>query len=84
MAKEKQNFEQRLERLRAVVDELERADAPLERSLALYKEGLALSGDLARALEAAKNEVKLAQDGALKEFAALSAVAATAGGEEGE
>jgi exodeoxyribonuclease VII small subunit len=71
MAKEKQSFEKRLERLRTVVDRLERAELPLEESLALYKEGLALSAELGRQLESAKNEVKLAQDGLLKEFAVL-------------
>lgn len=71
MAKDKTSFEQRLERLKAVVDSLERGDLPLDKALALYKEGLGLSGDLGRQLEAAKNEVKLVQDGLLKEFAAL-------------
>lgn len=71
MAREKMSFEKRLERLKAVVDALERGDAPLEQALALYKEGLALSGELGRQLEAAKNEVKLVQDGLLKDFAAL-------------
>jgi len=71
MAKDKSSFEKRLERLKSVVDALERGDLPLEQSLALYKEGLALAGDLGRTLAAAKNEVKLVQDGILKEFAAL-------------
>lgn len=75
MAKDKMNFEQRLERLKAVVDSLERGDLPLEKALALYKEGLGLSAELGRTLEAAKNEVKLVQDGLLKEFAALDAEA---------
>ncbi len=71
MAKDKMNFEQRLERLKKVVDSLERGDLPLDKALALYKEGLGLSGELGRSLEAAKNEVRLVQDGLLKEFAAL-------------
>ncbi|MDP2848574.1 MAG: exodeoxyribonuclease VII small subunit [Humidesulfovibrio sp.] len=74
MAKDKTSFEQRLERLKSVVDSLERGDLPLEKALALYKEGLGLSGDLGRQLEAARNEVKLVQDGLLKEFAALEGV----------
>ena len=72
MAKDKTSFEQRLERLKSVVDSLERGDLPLEKALALYKEGLGLSGDLGRQLEAAKNEVKLVQEGLLKDFAALN------------
>jgi exodeoxyribonuclease VII small subunit len=71
MAKEKASFEKRLERLKGVVEALERGELPLEEALALYKEGLALAGDLGRQLEAAKNEVRLVQDGLLKEFAAL-------------
>ena len=73
MAKEKMSFEKRLERLRGIVESLERGDLPLEESLALYKEGLVLTGECGRQLESAKNEVKLVQDGLLKEFAALDA-----------
>ncbi|MBI5520890.1 MAG: exodeoxyribonuclease VII small subunit [Desulfovibrio sp.] len=76
MAKDKMSFEQRLERLRTVVDSLERGDLPLEKALALYKEGLGLSGELGRQLETAKNEVRLVQEGLLKEFAALEGGAA--------
>ncbi|MHC1752448.1 exodeoxyribonuclease VII small subunit [Humidesulfovibrio sp.] len=75
MAKDKMNFEQRLERLKAVVDSLERGDLPLDKALTLYKEGLGLSAELGRTLDTAKNEVKLVQDGLLKEFAALEAEA---------
>jgi len=84
MAKEKQSFEQRLERLKSVVDALERGELPLEKSLALYKEGLALSADLGRQLTAAKNEVRLAQDGLLKEFAELGEPGAGGTGEAAE
>lgn len=72
MAKEKMSFEKRLERLRGIVEALERGELPLEESLALYKEGLALAGECGRQLESAKNEVRLAQDGLLREFAALA------------
>lgn len=82
MAKEKLSFEKRLERLKAVVDSLERGELPLEQALALYKEGLALSGDLGRQLEGAKNEVRLMQDGLLKEFATLEADGLQKGREE--
>ena len=79
MAKEKMSFEKRLERLRGIVEALERGDLPLEESLALYKEGLVLAGECGRQLEGAKNEVKLVQEGLLKEFAALDVSTATAG-----
>ena len=77
MAKDKMSFEQRLERLKSVVDFLERGDLSLDKALALYKEGLGLSGELGRTLEAAKNEVRLVQDGLLKEFAALEGAGET-------
>jgi len=80
MAKNAMTFEQRLERLKAVVDSLERGDLPLDKALALYKEGLGLSGELGRTLEAAKNEVRLVQDGLLKEFSVLNG--ADAAGED--
>jgi exodeoxyribonuclease VII small subunit len=83
--KSRESFEKRLERLRGIVDALERGDLPLEEGLALYKEGLELAGDCGRQLESAKNEVRLVQEGLLKEFAALDAVNAAAdipGGDE--
>jgi Exonuclease VII small subunit len=84
MAKEKMSFEKRLERLRGIVEALERGELPLEESLALYKEGLALAGECGRQLQAAKNEVRLVQDGLLKEFATLDAESALAGTGESE
>jgi exodeoxyribonuclease VII small subunit len=84
MAKEKASFETRLERLKGVVEQLERGELPLEEALALYKEGLRLSGELGRRLESAKNEVRLAQDGILKEFAALDKSAAADNGVEND
>lgn len=77
-----ETFEKRLERLRGIVDALERGDQPLEQGLALYKEGLALAGDCGRQLESAKNEVRLVQEGLQREFAALDSQADSAGGED--
>jgi len=84
MAKEKVSFEKRLERLRGIVEALERGELPLEESLALYKEGLALAGECGRQLQSAKNEVRLVQEGLLKEFATLDAESALAGTGESE
>jgi exodeoxyribonuclease VII small subunit len=72
MAKEKAGFEKRLARLKGVVESLEQGDLPLEEALALYKEGLALAAELGKQLESAKNEVRLVQEGLLKEFAELA------------
>ena len=42
MAEKKKSFEQSLERLEEIVRLLERGDAPLEESLALFEEGAGL------------------------------------------
>lgn len=81
--KDKESFEKRLERLRGIVDALERGDLPLEQGLALYKEGLTLAGDCGRQLESARNEVRLVQEGLQREFAALDNSTDFSGGPEG-
>ncbi len=65
----KMSFEQRLERLQQVVERLEGADLPLEESVALYKEGLALGKACREQLDKARNEVRiLAEDGSFVPF----------------
>lgn len=60
----KMTFEQRLQRLQNVVERLESADLPLDESVALYKEGLALSRACREQLAEARNEVRiLGEDG---------------------
>jgi len=67
----KETFEQRLERLKTIVDQLERGDLPLEEGVALYKEGLKLAKACGKQLEGARHEVKLVSEGLVKEFEAL-------------
>lgn len=75
MAKEvKETFEGRLERLKDVVEKLERGDLPLEDGVALYKEGLELVKACGRQLENARHEVKIVSDGLVREFEALEAL----------
>jgi exodeoxyribonuclease VII small subunit len=69
-------FEDRLERLKLVVEQLERGDLPLEEGVALYKEGLELVKACGKQLETARHEVKLVSDGLVREFDALEALAA--------
>ena len=60
-------FEQQLERLDAIVRQLERGDAPLDRSLALFEEGTALIRSCGALLDAAEQTVvriKMGADGA--------------------
>jgi exodeoxyribonuclease VII small subunit len=67
-------FEDRLERLKLVVEQLERGDLPLEEGVALYKEGLELVKACGKQLETARHEVKLVSDGLVREFDALEAL----------
>lgn len=72
----KDTFENRLERLKAIVEKLERGDLPLEDGVALYKEGLELAKACGKQLETARHEVKVVSEGLLKEFEALEALGA--------
>jgi len=61
-------FEECLQRLEVIVKEMERGDLPLEQSLKLFEEGIALSGSCRRELEEAegKIEILLKDDGKLR------------------
>ncbi len=52
-------FEQQMLRLQEIVQELERADLPLERNVALYKEGQALARSCKDLLARAQHEIRL-------------------------
>jgi exodeoxyribonuclease VII small subunit len=67
-------FEDRLERLKLVVEQLERGDLPLEEGVALYKEGLELVKACGKQLETARHEVKIVSEGLVREFDALEAL----------
>lgn len=59
MAAKKKNFETQLKRLQAIVDSLENGELALEKSVALYKEGMTLSKECRTQLENARNEIRL-------------------------
>lgn len=61
-------FEECLQRLEAIVKEMERGDLPLEQSLKLFEEGIVLSSACRKELDEAegKIEVLLKQDGKLQ------------------
>lgn len=69
-------FEEKLDRLKEVVERLERGDLPLEEGVALYKEGLELAKTCGKQLENARHEVKVVSEGLVKEFDALEALGA--------
>jgi exodeoxyribonuclease VII small subunit len=52
-------FEKGLERLEKIVQELEKGELPLERSLDLFEEGMKLSGSCRKQLEEAESKVEL-------------------------
>jgi exodeoxyribonuclease VII small subunit len=61
-------FEECLARLEKIVNELEKGELPLEKALALFEEGVQLSGSCRKELEEAegKIEVLMKQDGKLQ------------------
>jgi exodeoxyribonuclease VII small subunit len=61
-------FEDCLQRLEKIVQELERGDVPLEKSLTLFEEGIQLSTSCRKELEEAegKVEILLKQNGKLQ------------------
>ena len=63
MAK-KQTFEQNISRLEEIVIALEKGDAPLEESLALFQEGTKLIGTCSKALDQAQQQLKILLQGA--------------------
>jgi exodeoxyribonuclease VII small subunit len=70
----KETFESRLEKLKSIVEKLERGDLPLEDGVSLYKEGLKLSKACGKQLETARHDVKIVSEGLVKEFESLEAL----------
>lgn len=63
------SFEESLKKLESIVAQLEKGDLPLEDSLKLFEEGMALSAACKRELEAAEGKVQILirqRDGSLK------------------
>ena len=59
-----ESFEKALERLERIAARLEAGDVPLEKGVALYKEGMGLVASCRKRLEAARPEISLAgEDG---------------------
>ncbi|MCL1862360.1 MAG: exodeoxyribonuclease VII small subunit [Defluviitaleaceae bacterium] len=60
-AKKKISFEQKLQKLEEIVEQVENADTPLEKSLALYKDGIALAKECGDVLRVFEEEVLVLQ-----------------------
>ena len=56
-------FEQAMKRLEEIVTALEKGDAPLEESLALFQEGTKLIGTCNKALDQAQQQLKILLQG---------------------
>ena len=52
-------FEECLQRLETIVNELEKGDIPLDRALELFDEGMKLSGSCRKELEEAEGKVEI-------------------------
>ncbi len=68
MAKKQETFEDSLARLSAIVEELEAGEVPLEKGVALFKEGVARAAACRKRLEQAKNEVSVVRAGLAESF----------------
>lgn len=55
--KQTPGFEEQMQRLQEIVQELERGELPLERNVALYKEGRTLARSCGELLERARHEI---------------------------
>ena len=68
MAKKKTSFEDALNRMEEIVGILENDEVSLEKSIALYKEGMELSLVCKNVLKTAEKEITLLQKNAEGEF----------------
>ena len=65
---QKPKFEKQMERLQRIVEELEKNDLALEKSVLLYKEGRALTTACRELLEEARQSVTVRDDSGLSAF----------------
>jgi exodeoxyribonuclease VII small subunit len=64
------SFEESLKKLEAIVNQLEKGDLPLDKSLKLFEEGVGLSAACKKELDAAEGKVQMLVkqlDGSLKQ-----------------
>ena len=68
MNKKEPTFEERLARIQEIVTILETGNSPLEESVRLYKEGLALSAACREELERARHDIRLYTENGMVSF----------------
>jgi len=59
MMPRKKNFENQLDRLKVIVDKMEKGDVKLEEALKLFEEGVGIYGDCNKLLEDAEQKIKI-------------------------
>jgi exodeoxyribonuclease VII small subunit len=63
MAKRKKNFEEAIQRLETIVQELEKGDFTLEQSLEKFEEGMALGKECRKFLDEAEAKIRKIVEG---------------------
>lgn len=71
-SKKTPRFEEAMTRLQEIVDALEDGGQPLEKGIALYKEGAALARFCREQLEKARHEIAVWQEGEAVPFAGMA------------
>jgi exodeoxyribonuclease VII small subunit len=67
MSNNVKTFEQKMDRLEAIVKAMERGDVPLDESLKLFQEGTALVDQCTKLLDEAEQKVKIITSGCNEE-----------------
>ena len=68
MTKQKESFEQQMERLSGIIERMEQEDVPLETMLAEYEQGTVLVRALTEKLDAAQASLKALSGGKTEEI----------------
>lgn len=69
MAKKKESYEDKMERLEKVVAHMESSELTLDESIAKYEEGVNLYKELSKLLQEAEGRIKLLNDNGEVDFA---------------
>lgn len=70
MGKEKKTFEQSMNELEKIVEDLEKGEMPLETSIEVFQKGVELSKNLSKILDEMEREITILiekEDGSIKE-----------------
>lgn len=68
MAGKKQSYETMLKKLEAIVDKMENDELTLEERMKNYEEGMKLSNNLSKLLNAMEGKISILRDGKEEEF----------------